>query len=297
MTAIRLAALSAATILALGGAALAADISPVVAYPPAPSPVYAPQPIAMGYAELSFGWVNVDTDDIYLRFDDDDADSFNAISGAGYANIPFPNWWNFELEARGSSVYQPGDFTLASQVGGYGHIYWRDPSKWAAGVFGGYSNFSLFNSAANLWTLGAEALYFWNALTLYGQGGYIWLDTDSDDAAAVFVRAVARYFIQQNLRLQGDVQWTSLVDGGLDADILTLVGTVEYRLSQVPLSGFASVRWDSMSGDFDVDATTFLIGIRGYLGSGSLLDNDRNGAPLDVLPFPAVVGFEERGGG
>jgi hypothetical protein len=31
-----------------------------------------------------------------------------------------------------------------------------------------------------------------------------------------------------------------------------------------------------------------MIGLRGYFGSGTLLDNDRGGAPLDVLPFPPL---------
>jgi hypothetical protein len=36
----------------------------------------------------------------------------------------------------------------------------------------------------------------------------------------------------------------------------------------------------------DMNTTTFTFGIRGYFGSDTLFGNDRNGAPMDVLPFP-----------
>src|SRR5260221_649393 len=90
------------------------------------------------------------------------------------------------------------------------------------------------------------------------------LDANTISGAGWFLRGALRYFVTQSLRLQGDAQWTTGGNDGLDSDVITLVGTAEYRLASVPLSGFGSVRWDSLSGDLDGSTTTFSIGIRGY---------------------------------
>jgi hypothetical protein len=62
----------------------------------------------------------------------------------------------------------------------------------------------------------------------------------------------------------------------------------------VPWSAFAAVRWDDLellAGSTSHQNATLLLGIRGYFGTGTLLDNDRYGAPMDVLPFPVLYGM------
>ena len=128
-------------------------------------------------------------------------------------------------------------------------------------------------------------------VTLYGQAGAFtssassgWLYFDGH-----FLRGTARYFATPNLRLQFDAQWASINNSDHTAAI-SLVGTAEYRLKNAPFSAFARIRWDGLNPDLnqDMSSTMVLFGIRGYFGSDSLFGNDRDGAPMDVLPFPTT---------
>ena len=245
-------------------------------------PSHQPSQGPMGFGELSLGWMSTDFS----------TDSLLAVSGGGYLNLPLAQQWNLEVEGRAYSANGTLG-TNASDAGIFGHFYWREPEHFALGGFAGYTRLGLYGAQhGDMFTGGAEAQAYWGDVTVYGQAAAFTssaADTGWLYFNGYFVRGAARYFPTPNLRLQFDAQWATL-DNTDHTNALSLVGTAEYRFSQWPLSGFASVRWDQMTPVVNRagNNTTIMFGIRGYFGSDTLIGNDRNGAPMDVLPFPAL---------
>jgi hypothetical protein len=264
-------------LLAVLGAhpALAADWS---------QPAPASQMNLTAYGELGAGWARLHAASGSAR------DGLTTLEGAGYANLSFAERWNTEVEGRGYQIDNGGSQPV-SDSGVFAHVYWRDPEKAALGAFIGYDALGLYGQHGDMVSGGVEGQLYFGNLTLYGQGGLFnssassgWLYFDGG-----FVRGTARYFATPNLRFQFDAQWAALNNSD-HTYALTLVGTAEYRLNSLPLSGFARVRWDMLNPDLnqDMDTTTVLFGIRGYFGTDSLIGNDRHGPAMDVLPFPPL---------
>jgi hypothetical protein len=247
-----------------------------------PSPVS--QANLTAYGELGAGWS-------HLHFANGfSVDGLTTLEGAGYANLSFAERWNIEVEGRGYQIDNAGSYTT-SDSGVFAHLYWRDPEKASLGAFVGYDALGLYGMRGDMLSGGVEGQLYFGNLTLYGQGG--WFNSSASSGWLYFnggfVRGTARYFATPNLRFQFDAQWAALNNSD-HTNALSLVGTVEYRLTSLPLAGFARLRWDMLNPDLnqDMDTTTFLFGIRGYFGSDSLIGNDRNGPAMDVLPFPPL---------
>jgi hypothetical protein len=105
-----------------------------------------------------------------------------------------------------------------------------------------------------------------------------------------FGRGTARYFVSPVTRLQFDAQWMSITgDYDQKGSVLTLVGTAEHQFASSPFAGFASVRWDQVDSftTRDFNALQATVGMRFHFG-GSALENDRNGATMDVIPMPTL---------
>ncbi len=267
--------------LLLGGPVLAADFDQSVA----PNEAARVSSAIMGYGEAGIG-VTTLSNEYHIS-----SNSFASYDAGAFVNIPFAARWNIEIEGRGNWVHS-ASYGTASDAGALIHAYWRDPDHFAVGAFGGYSGLNIYTGQhGSMWTGGAEAQAYFNNLTLYGQvagfnstasSGWLYFN-------GFFIRGTARFFPTPNLRLQLDAQFANLKNTD-SIDVLTLIGTAEYRLPNSFLSGFASVRWDQVNPvlNLEYDDTRFMLGIRGYFGSGSQIDNDRHGAPMDVIPFPPL---------
>lgn len=239
------------------GFAAAADLSAPYGPPPA---MYNPAPAVMGYVGLYGGFASFDSDTVgVFAFD-------------GAANIPFGHLWNLQLEGRGQVLTEDG--AGIANLAGFAHVYRRDPNSHALGFYGGYEHFNF----ADAWVLGVEGQAYFNAVTLYGQLAAVHVESGPFSETGLLARGAIRYFVTPNFKLQGDIQYV-----GIDSvDTLTLAGTLEYRFDNSPISLFGTVRHTDFDGVGDV--TAGLIGVRAYLGgSGTLFDQDRNGATMDTL--------------
>jgi hypothetical protein len=278
--------------IAFSSPVLAADPSvtatPLVVGPssivPVAMPVASLSPMVMGYGEVGVGGTVLRGEFGFT------SENLATYAAGAYVNFPFGRGWNIEAEGRGYWVDWAGSYS-ASDVGTFFHLYRRDPERFSVGGFAGHTALSLYGMQGSMWTAGAEAQAYLEKLTLYGQAGGFnssatagWLYF-----SGFFVRGTARAFPAPNLRLQFDAQW-AVINNSDRTSALTLVGTAEYRFQNSPLSAFASVRWDRLSPAINqsYQTTRFLFGVRGYFGSGSLFDNDRRGAPMDVIPFPPL---------
>ncbi len=266
--------------LGLGGSALAAEADASMAESAARA--------IMGYGEVGIGVTTIRNEYVY------DSGAVASYDAGVYVNLPFADRWNVEVEGRGNWINST-DTGTGSDAGGFVHVYWRDPDRFAVGAFAGYSALTIYTGQhGDMWTAGAEAQAYFDRVTLYAQAAAFnssassgWLYFDG-----YFIRGSARFFATPNLRLQLDAQWSELNNTDR-IDVLSLMGTAEYRFQNCFLSGFASVRWDQVNPvlNAEYDDTRFMFGIRAYFGSGSQIDNDRHGAPMDVIPFPPLYGL------
>ena len=93
------------------------------------------------------------------------------------------------------------------------------------------------------------------------------------------MRADARYFVNENFRLEGNVGYNNLdlkVGGSADAWGVGVGG--EYQFAQAPVSVFAKYDYAKVD-NYDIEANVFRIGARWNFG-GTLKSRDRSGASL-----------------
>lgn len=238
-------------------------------------------PAVMGFGEFAYGYA---ANDDHWLYDTDRINHAFALDAAAIANLPLSNQFNFEAEGRIYRVSNSADGNLSSLLAAYGHLFKRTDDG-AIGGFGGIGSLS----GATLQSAGGEAVAYWGKIDLLAQAGYVGLRTDHFDPDGWFARGAARLFLTPNTRLQADVQWSSVhadISEGFGYTALTVIGTAEHRFDAAPLSLFGSARWDRIDSDFGDpgDEFTVSVGLRAYFG-GTLQDNDRHGAPFDLIPI------------
>ena len=203
-----------------------------------------------GYVGAQFG--NVDSD----GGDDDFYGVEGAVAFAGSGSIVF------EVNA-GYTDFDEGDegYNLV------GHVYGRNDDH-LFGAFVGIGG----SDDSETYVVGLEANKYFANWTLAGAVAYG--SNDDADVDGFGVNAEARYFINDNFRLDGTIGWANLDDGTNEEDGFAYGVGGEYQFAQVPVSitaGYSTVDFDG--GDSD----TWSIGLR-YNWGGTLRDRDRNGA-------------------
>ena len=158
-------------------------------------------------------------------------------------------------------------------VGGFGGVYaTKDLTVWSAGVEG-------------------QAALAPN-ISLYGQAGYGYSD-QLDKANLWAVRGELRYFVNDNVKLQGQAGWSKVdTDNSGSYDTWTVGATGEYQFAGTPWSILASYDYAD-SHDLDVKSNTFRIGGRYTFGGATLKARDASGADLGSVRklFTGVTGF------
>ncbi|MBQ1540754.1 MAG: outer membrane beta-barrel protein [Caulobacteraceae bacterium] len=157
-------------------------------------------------------------------------------------------------------------------VTGTAHLFNRNDSYLLGGFVGGSNS-----NGGNTWGLGVEGQKYLNDWTVAGAAGYGRVDRAHADVWAV--RADARYFVNENFRLEGNVGYNNLdlkVGGSADAWGVGVGG--EYQFAQAPVSVFAKYDYAKVD-NYDIEANVFRIGARWNFG-GTLKSRDRSGASL-----------------
>jgi hypothetical protein len=134
------------------------------------------------------------------------------------------------------------------------------------------------------------------------------LDEETNSIHAWFVRGTGRWYAEPNLLFEvtglfarGALDFTSgftaaVAPGGpWNFDTGLVQAKVEWRPTSLPFSIFGKYQWSQTLWDTEtfeaglfnenqkVTDNRFLVGVRLYMGEGTLLANDRHGATLDII--------------
>lgn len=171
-----------------------------------------------------------------------------------------------------------------------GHMYYRN-DKWLLGFFDQQRKYVIEGDGNGVKSefMGLEGQLFIDQVTLYGQLGQAeWKydygrPKDKGDLAAL----EARYFLNDNLRLDGAVNYLKqefAISGG-EWDQTTYSVGGEYRLPNSPLSFFAKYEFadESESSGFEGEHQRLFLGLKLNFGKDSLRQSDRDGAGLKPI--------------
>jgi opacity protein-like surface antigen len=286
----------------LVGAALAAiSTSAFAADYVQQEPVAAPH--ISGHVEAYLGGIWLHVSDPFGGGGSESEDGW-AAGAAGRVNFPLNERWNIQTDAIVDSAWIDGE-----NVYGYGgavHAYWRDPSRFAVGGFATYTRYGgdgIGDTNPYSYTFGPEAQIYFGNVTLYGQAYYGQLENSffGDLSADLWgVRAVLRYYARPDLRFDAELGYQKL-----EFDTPPFVPTpnlstfaaaaqVTYRFSGTPWSVFGRYQFEHVTqevGPISLDANIHkvMVGLRLNFGTGTLLDEDRNGATMDTVRPSAIL--------
>jgi hypothetical protein len=221
------------------------------------------------------------------------------FSGEGKANVWIAPDMTIQIDATGEGTTTIRQCTCSRDSDGHAdglvgaHLSWRNPDDHLIGFFGGFStNANLdYDGTFTQAILGVEGQYYSGPFTLYVQGGWEPLMSNSDDFEPTnlgFGRVVGRYFWTENDRLQGEFAYaTSGINQKSGSySIYKWGASWEHRYDGTPFSagveynGFRINGPDGWAVEHVVEATLKL-----HFGDDTLQAQDRQGATLDIPNF------------
>lgn len=208
---------------------------------------------------------------------------------SGRVNLPFGGVVNLELEAGAKSRSPLGD----EEVSAFAHLYWRDPSRFAVGIFGGTSNpyFSRFTS------FGGEAQLYLGNLILYAQGAWGTAGGNFSDRPdrMLQARGNVKWFPTPGTSIAADASFTRFSEiFGSDLNVGAVALTATQQLWNSPLALFLEGRYEHNDySEFTLGGNTYLAraGIRLLLGPAgtNLWTIATTGPAMDVVNLTPVV--------
>lgn len=238
---------------------------PPAGYPPPPAPDYPPRGLR-GYVGVDYSEAGVNST----------APSPNVEAWAAEAAFSAPvGAFDLQGDIRGVRFEDAaGDETWVTSP--TLHLFRRMPGS-AIGGFAGISN----GGGETLYGGGLEGQAYFSSATLYGTLGFGRLN-DGLDYDVFAAKLGGRYFVGENLRLDGSLGYVKYSASGADND--TVVGTIgaEYRLAAIPASLRVSYQWADPSG-VAPSSETFRIGLRWALTGDTLAQRDRLGPSFENI--------------
>jgi hypothetical protein len=222
---------------------------------------------------LGATWGSVDVESPIGDADDDVIGIDGAVAFGGNGGL------GFELDASYAS-FDEADSNNASVAG---HVFGRNASH----LFGAFASYTDADDTT-FWSAGIEAEKYLSNWTLAGSLGLGKLEEDVLDTETDLwgVNGEARYFVNDNLRLEAGLGWSYLnVDaapGDVDDDAISYNLGAEWQFSGAPISLLAG--WSQTESDeSEIENSALTVGARWNFGGGTLKDRDRTGASLAGL--------------
>ena len=214
------------------------------------------------YVGAGYSWTDVET-----PFGDAEGDGFT-FDGAVAFPLGQASPLGMQIDAGISSAED------TEVLSGTAHLFTRNDA-FALGGFAGVVNVD----DTNAWVFGGEGQSYLPNVTLAGSLG--WGQIDDIDADLWGANGEARFFLNDNLRLDAGIGWLNIDTGFGDADAFSFGVGGEFQPAAMPVSVFASwVRSDQ--DDFEITSDTLSIGVR-FNFHQSLRQRDRSGPSFNRL--------------
>lgn len=234
----------------------------------------------------------------YSQFSEDELDDMNTEFRASFAYTD-KSGIGVQLDNVYSRQYLGDLFDHASTFDIAGHMYYRT-SGWQAGAFYQNRSFdyetgdpsgdaSMDASMDDQHFYGIEGQGFFGNLTVGGQLGQhkVSLLGGMLEDTGTFGTLNARYFLNDNWRLDANYLYDEFEIEGYDAKTQQFGIGTEYRFNSSPLSMFAQYARVNYDFDgYDIDEDRLMVGVKLSFGKDTLRQRDRDGASLN--PVPAV---------
>ena len=166
-----------------------------------------------------------------------------------------------------------------------GHLFWRNPNSFAAGVFYQSNKPGLFETKGGGDVKGAEFAVFANNVTLLGQVGF----GDEGDSEFIVGKGGLRIYARDDLRFDIDTSVTYEEPTATSDIFATEIGAkLNYRLPNEPVTIFGGVRYSMAtlsSGLVETDSsnTQAFVGAKLHYGTDSLKEEERHGVLWDPV--------------
>jgi len=171
-----------------------------------------------------------------------------------------------------------------------GSAFWANMDS-RIGINGAYTN---WNKVGHLTTGGAFAEYYWGAITVMAKGGWLSGGGSPMGGHGNYLGGAVAGYILPDLAITGGVEWADLVEGQgcqicgrNDARDTAFQIIVEFLFEEdLGISGYAGYTYQSQKfgAANDTHNNVWLVGVRWYMGGGSLMDHHRNGNLNPWLP-------------
>jgi hypothetical protein len=229
--------------------------------------IAAPAHAAVGYVGANYATGDVDPGGL-------DADAWG-VEGAVAFDV------SAGLGAALDASYSDSD-DLDSTTAGTAHLFFKNDQRLLGGFVGAADT-----SNIDVWDAGLEGQFFLDNTTLGAAVTYANSDDVNTDGWGV--NGSARYFVNDNFAIGGNVGWFSLDAGALDADAWIAGVGAEYQLASTPVSftgGYSHYDADDIGATADV----FTIGVR-YNFNGTLKDRNHAGGDVSALSGVSALRF------
>lgn len=229
-------------------------------------------------------------------------DLLGAVSARGFVGQAD---YHYEIYSGEGNATPTGETTAPEsfQMAGL-HLGFRDPTRFQAGLFYGYTWSDLPNNTPpdtsfETAMYGVEAQLYLNDLTLYAQYGIA--DSQAGETTSIegvhdgtVIRGVARWFVGEDSMLETELSYANTDTYIDDTDPGEFRGWGIKGKTRVteekPLyltAGLRGASYDATVGEFDsTSEEVFFVSLSYMYGTKTLKDNDRNGASLSLPGLP-----------
>jgi hypothetical protein len=217
------------------------------------------------------------------------SDTVKAWLLGGSAAMPLSDIPNLNFQLDASYTHNWADHFSAEDWNFGGSAFWADMDG-RIGVNVSYSN---LNGLGHLTNGGAFAEWYFGPITVMGKGGWLSSGGASFGGHGNYLGGAVEGYVMPNLAITAGVDWQDIVSGlgcqvcgRRDIRDTAAFVDVEFLFSdEYGLSGYAGYTYDSSRiAPVDFHTNTWRVGLRWYMGGGSLMDHHRNGNLNPRLP-------------
>ena len=208
----------------------------------------------------------------------------------GSAAMPLSTLDGLNAQLDASYIHNWADHFSREDWNFGGSAFWANMDS-RIGINGSYTN---YNEVGHITTGGLLAEYYFGPITVMAKGGWLWGGGSGLGGHGNYLGGAAVGYVIPDVSITGGVEWADLVTGQgcqicgrSDARDTAFEVIAEWLFSEdFGVSGYVGYTYQDQkfSGFTSTHNNVWLVGLRWYMGGGSLMDHHRNGNLNPWLP-------------